>query len=109
MPNTGSKYGARRAPCNCGGTDHWHDSRKERDRCLTLHLYQLRGEIANLELQVPYPFWVNGILVATYYADFRYRRGDEVVVEDVKGMRLPLYAIKAKLMLACYGITILET
>jgi hypothetical protein len=79
-----------------------------------------RGLITDLELQPRYPLYVCGIdttdlqanppiKVCTYVADFRYRRGGVSIIEDVKGLRLPLYKLKAKMLLAQYGIAILET
>lgn len=68
------------------------------------------GEISDLELQPRYPLTVEGVKVATYVADFRYREtaSGAVVVEDVKGVRTAVYRIKNKLMRAIYGIEIVE-
>ena len=46
--------------------------------------------------------------VATYVGDFRYIDRNGIAVEDVKGMRTPVYRLKAKLMLAVHGITVRE-
>lgn len=43
-----------------------------------------------------------------YIADFVYRQGGELVVEDSKGFRTEVYKIKRKLMLYIYGIRIRE-
>ena len=43
-----------------------------------------------------------------YIADFVYTQDGEIVVEDVKGFRTPLYMIKKKLMLYFYHIEIQE-
>jgi len=44
----------------------------------------------------------------SYVADFVYARGNELVVEDVKGVRTQEYIIKRKLMLHIHGIRIKE-
>ena len=44
-----------------------------------------------------------------YKADFTYREGGELVVEDKKGLKTPVYVIKRKLMLFVHGIKIKET
>lgn len=88
-------------------------SKKEAKRYEILVLLARAGEIADLELQPRYPLRVNGFLVTTYVADFRYRErrdGQWVkVVEDVKGFRTREYNIKRKLMRAIHDIRIRET
>ncbi len=86
-------------------------SRKEATRYSELRLLVRAGQVADLELQPEYPCRVNGVLVCTYKADFRYRdvASNTLVVEDVKGFRTRLYTIKKKLVQALYPITILET
>lgn len=45
-----------------------------------------------------------------YVADFRYRIGDKVIVEDVKGFKTPEYKLKKKLLLYKYeGFEFKET
>ena len=54
---------------------------------------------------------MNGALIATYVADFRYRARDgAVVVEDVKSepTKTPVYRLKAKLVAALHGVVISE-
>jgi hypothetical protein len=89
---------------------HVFPSKKEATRYMELFLLQKAGEIKDLELQPKFAIVVNGFKVCTYIADFRYRnRYGDVIVEDVKGFRTPVYSLKAKLMKAVHGITILET
>jgi hypothetical protein len=89
------------------------DSKKEASRYRALMLYQSHGEISNLERQVSYDLTVNGELICRYRADFRYiaargtQKGRECV-EDVKGIRTPVYQLKKKLMKAIHGIEIQE-
>ena len=94
-------------------------SKAEARRYGELLLLGMAGEIRNLELQPRFPLLVGGVKVGDYVADFRYQErlgsntvnGDPVwhdVVEDVKGVRTPVYRMKAKHMQAQYGITIRE-
>lgn len=64
--------------------------------------------IRDLELQPRYPLVVNGVKVATYVGDFRYREDGVLVLEDAKGVRTREYRLKAKLMKALFGIEIRE-
>ena len=86
-------------------------SLKEANRYGELKLLQAAGEIAELELQPHYPLVVNEVLICSYRGDFRYRVVDSgaLVIEDSKGMKTPAYRLKAKLMKALFGITILES
>lgn len=83
-------------------------SRREARRYVELKRLGVQG----LQMQVPYALIVNGAKVGSYIADFRYRRSDgEWIVEDVKtpATSTPVYRLKKRLMLALYGVTILET
>ena len=102
-----SKYGAKRTEVD----GIVFASRSEARRYQELRLLQAAGEISGLELQVKYPLVVNGVKVADYVCDFRYYEdeGDTLIVEDRKGMRTPVYKLKAKLMRAVHGIEIRET
>jgi hypothetical protein len=89
-------------------------SHAEGSRYRTLHLLERAGEITGLELQPVYVL-APGVLVPgekrrrpplRYVADFRYRdsMGREVV-EDVKGVRTPVFRIKQHL-LALQGVAV---
>ena len=84
-------------------------SKKERARWMQLRLEEKGGGITRLQRQVVYPIAVNGLNVCDYIADFVYERAGTVVVEDAKGYRTDIYRLKAKLMLAVHGVTVLET
>lgn len=86
-------------------------SKKEAARFADLWLMVKAGSIRDLHLQQVYPLTVNGVKVCDYQADFTYIDAKEkrLVVEDTKGMRTPVYRLKAKLFFACYGYKILET
>jgi len=85
------------------------DSRKEALRYKELRLLEKAGEIRGLTLQKRYDFEISGIKLGFYKADFVYNEGSRAVVEDVKGVKTPVYRLKKKLMKAIYDIDILET
>lgn len=100
-----SKYGAQ--PVEVDGRRF--ASKREAARYLLLKARAAAGEIEGLELQPRYPLVVNGVKVAVYVADFRYREAGTLVVEDTKGFRTPIYRLKRKLMKAIHGIDVRET
>jgi hypothetical protein len=86
------------------------DSKKEAERYMTLRSLLEERKISKLELQVPYPVIINGVKICDYRADFQYVTPEgALVVEDVKGMRTPVYNLKKKLIRAVYGFVIKET
>lgn len=116
------KYGAK--PTTIDGIRF--ASKKEAKRFGELKLLLLAGEIRELQLQPEFPLQVpalhrmsypNGELVLAgvgcYRADFSYEertgRTWQSVVEDVKGMKTPVYRLKKKMVEAAYGIAIRET
>lgn len=98
-----------------------YDSKKEAKRGAQLELLQRAGKITNLTKQVKFELipsqWMfdksgkkKCIERAVYYkADFQYIENGKIIVEDVKGLKLPEYIIKRKLMLYIHGIIIKET
>ena len=84
-------------------------SKKEGARYLELRLLEKAGHIQNLELQPRYDLTVNNVNCGYYKADFRYFQNGKRIVEDVKGVRTPVYALKCKLVKALYNVEILET
>ena len=85
------------------------DSKREAARYMELMLMQRAGEIKRLELQPKYDCIVNGNKICTYRADFRYSTNENSIVEDVKGMKTPVYKLKKKLVEALYpGVIIQE-
>lgn len=85
------------------------DSKREAARYMELMLLQKAGEISRLELQPKYDCVVNGHKICTYRADFRYFDASNSIVEDVKGMKTPVYRLKKKLVEALYpGVKIQE-
>lgn len=85
------------------------DSKAEADHYQTLRNAERGGAISDLVMQPRFPLMVNGELIGTYVADFQYVDGDgQLVVEDVKGMRTPVYKLKKKLVKAVHGIDVME-
>lgn len=97
------------------------DSKREAARYL--ELLDRHVVIRNLEIQPRFPLkGADGSIVGVYVADFRYQESmhhhgpdgafdawTEDVVEDVKGVKTPVYRLKKKLFEAQYGIQIRET
>lgn len=104
-----SKFGNSRTIRN-GCTYH---SKREADRHDQLRLLERANRIRNLRRQVKYRLEVNGVLIATYTADYVYEElaKDEwiPVVEDVKGYPNDRWPMKKKLMKAIHNIDIRET
>lgn len=99
-----SKYGAQPAERNGEKFDSQAEARRYDELCLL----QKAGDITRLVTHPVYSLRVNSIEICRYEADFEYLRGGQRVVEDVKGVRTDAYKIKARLMLACHGIAIVE-
>ena len=99
-----SKYGA--VPTTLDGLRF--ASKAEARRYQDLKLMEAAGEIAYLECHPCFPLIVNGVKVGTYIADFMYWQEGRRVVEDVKGVRTQVYALKKKLVQALYGIEVVE-
>jgi hypothetical protein len=85
------------------------DSHSEMMRYYELRLMERAGMIRDLELQVKYVLqekfthsvYGNQREIA-YVADFRYKEGRKIVVEDCKGMLTDAYPIKRKILLFKY-------
>lgn len=89
-------------------------SEAEAGRYMQLKLLETERKISHLECQVPYQIHIEGALICTYYADFRYvilspdGSAKAMVIEDVKGLRTKEYEIKKKLVEAKHRIQIVE-
>lgn len=84
------------------------DSKKEAMYYGKLVLLKQSGDISDFKMQVRFPLKIKNKLICTYVADFvTYGKYGEILdVIDVKGMILPLFRIKYKLMDALHGITV---
>lgn len=87
------------------------DSKTEYRRLLVLEDLQDRGIIRDLKKQIKFPIFAGYDYVGYYQTDFTYFivETNEFVVEDVKGVRTPLYKFKKKCVEALYNVKILET
>jgi len=78
------------------------DSKLEAARYRILKEYQEEGKICDLEVQVPYECVVDGKKICKYIADFRYKCGEDEMVEDTKGVVTQVFTLKTKLVEALY-------
>lgn len=93
-------------------------SKAEARRYQELKMLEKAGKVRNLKLQPKYPLVFSPgagrdvANVGSYIADFWYlavERGVErPVIEDVKGVKTPVYRLKKKMVEAIYGIQITE-
>ncbi len=86
------------------------DSKAEARRWEKLRSWYHQGIITKLGRQPKFPFHIHGKLMFTYIADFKYtdiQTGIEII-EDVKGVKTPMYKLKKKIIEEMYGITITE-
>lgn len=59
------------------------------------------GELVEVKRQVKIPLRVAGVLICTYYCDFRtVDRHRQVTYVEAKGLEMPLWQVKKKLFLA---------
>ena len=88
------------------------DSKHEAKRYQELRLLEQAGEITNLRLQVPFeliPKSKHGMPIR-YIADFTYNdQSGQLIVEDAKGVKTPVYRLKRRIMAEIYNIEIKET
>ena len=86
------------------------DSKRELKRFVELEYLLKAKEISNLELHPKFDLMVNGVKIGRYTADFRYNKGEEVVVEDVKSKATKTrdYILRKKI-LATYNPPIIIT
>lgn len=77
------------------------DSKGEAGYCEQLDWRIKSGEITSYERQVKIPLKVNGVLICNYIADFIVTgKHGEKEVHEYKGLRLPLFDLKWKLLQA---------
>lgn len=100
------KYGARKTPCNHG---HTHASAREAKRCDELHLLFRAGAIDALVIEPTYHLAPNGEPIimgnghkARYKPDFVYCENGRLVAEDVKGMVVRDFPLRAALFRVCF-------
>ena len=74
----------------------------EANRYGVLKMLRNGGIISDLLLQPKFMLVVKGTKVGEYWGDFLYTSAGRQICEDTKGLRLPLYILKAKLMAVLY-------
>jgi hypothetical protein len=105
VPHTASKYRAVKTVVD----NIAFDSKREAARYGELKLLFRPGIIRNLTIQPQFHFKLDGRKIFTYRADFSYYDAkNELVVEDVKGVRTPVYRLKKKIIEAVHGFKISE-
>lgn len=77
-------------------------SKGEHSRFLQLYSMLNDGRINQLEFQPRFRFVHGGVQLGFYAADFQYLHEGRLVIEDVKGMLLPVYKLKRKMLAAWY-------
>lgn len=82
-------------------------SQKEAKRYVLLSKLQEQGQISELKLQPRFDFKIDGKLMFFYKADFEYKDSSgDWIIEDVKGIRLPIFNLKKKIIEATHNIEI---
>lgn len=96
-----NKYFARKSVCRQG---HTHASKREAARCDELTLLQRSGAISDLEIEPQFWFVIDGRQLkhgngrrAGYKPDFMYVENGQTIVEDVKGMAVRDFPLRAAL------------
>lgn len=85
------------------------DSKKEANRAWELDMLKKAGEVIDIDYQPVFACVVESKKICKYLADFRVTYADgHVEIEDVKGMKTPVYQLKKKLVEALHGIKIIE-
>ncbi len=104
MSEARSKYNAKKTEVD----GFVFDSRAEARRYSELMILEKAGEISELQLQPVFPIFIKGKLICHYMADFGYKEKGKWIVEDVKGVKTPVYRLKKKMVEAAYDIKITE-
>ena len=86
------------------------DSKKELKRFMELEILLRAREIADLEIHPKFDLMVNGVKIGKYTADFRYKKDNDIIVEDVKSRATKTrdYILRKKI-LATYDPPIIIT
>jgi hypothetical protein len=86
------------------------DSKKELNRFMELEILLRAREISDLEVHPKFDLMVNGVKIGRYTADFRYKKGSDFIVEDVKSRATKTrdYVLRKKI-LATYDPPVIIT
>lgn len=77
-------------------------SQAEADRYSELRMLERGARIVDLHLQPRFTVFDAGGVKIEYVADFAYREGVRIIVEDVKGMKTADYLLKRKMFVASH-------
>lgn len=99
------RYGKKKSFKNAAGS--W-DSKDEYRRYLFLQDLQRKGTITELETKVVYRFDLNGVHIAKFKPDFRYKVDGVEVVEDYKGNVVTRdFKLRCKMAKAFHGVDVI--
>lgn len=84
------------------------DSQAESVRWCQLILLERGKFIRDLRRQTKFSFTIDGDVMFSYVSDFDYWEGCTYKIEDVKGVKTPVYRLKKKLIERQHGIKITE-
>ena len=106
MAPRANKYRAKATPC---GRGHNHASRRESARCDELHILLRAGAISDLTIEPKFYLAPGGVPIimgnghrAQYRPDFLYRERGRQVAEDIKGMIVRDFPLRAALFRLCF-------
>jgi hypothetical protein len=101
-----AKYGAKPTVCQHG---HKHASQREAARCVDLHFLQHAGFISDLVVEPTYilaplgaPIIMGNGHKAKYRPDFVYCEGGKLIAEDIKGVVVRDFPLRAALFRICF-------
>lgn len=104
-PEKRNKYGNRKTEYR----GQLYDSKKEAHRAMELDMLVSSGLVSAWYPQHEFKFFLNGVDICSYIADFKVVYPDgHVEYEDVKGFKTAMYRLKKKMLLAFYGHKIKE-
>ena len=85
-------------------------SKAEGRRYVELKRLESAGLVRGLALQTSFPFMIGDALMFCYVSDFCYEdvQTGKRIIEDVKGVKTPVYKLKKKIIEKYYGIKIME-
>lgn len=106
-PKRRHKYGVS-APGQRTAEGILFDSAAECRRYGELKLLERGGFIRDLRRQTKFTFTIDGDVMFSYVSDFDYWEGCTYKIEDVKGVKTPVYRLKKKLIERQHGIKITE-
>ncbi len=86
---------------------HYFKSKKELRRYTYLRHLQMGKEISELKVHPKYPIIINGIEVCDVELDFSYKdKTGKFIIEDTKGLDLPMSKLKRLLVESSYGFEV---